>query len=62
MPQGNGLQDKRVVILGGSSGIGLAVAEQASSQGAKVVIVSSNPERIQKAVTIRWRKSGGSRG
>jgi NAD(P)-dependent dehydrogenase (short-subunit alcohol dehydrogenase family) len=50
MEQGNGLQGKRVVILGGSSGIGLAVAKQASSHGANVVIVSSNPERIQKAI------------
>ena len=50
MKQGNGLQGKRVVVLGGSSGIGLAVAEQASSQGANVVVVSSNPDRIQKAV------------
>jgi NAD(P)-dependent dehydrogenase (short-subunit alcohol dehydrogenase family) len=50
MQQGNGLQNKRVVILGGSSGIGLAVAEQAASQGAKIVIASSNPERVQKAV------------
>jgi NAD(P)-dependent dehydrogenase (short-subunit alcohol dehydrogenase family) len=50
MRRGSGLQDKRVIILGGSSGIGLAVAEQASSEGAKVVVVSSNPERVQKAV------------
>jgi NAD(P)-dependent dehydrogenase (short-subunit alcohol dehydrogenase family) len=50
MRQGNGLQQKRVVVVGGSSGIGLAVAQQAASQGAKVVIVSSNAERIQKAV------------
>src|SRR3981081_4546305 len=50
MQRGNGLQDKRVVVLGGSSGIGLAVAQQAGSQGAKVVIVSSNAERVQKAV------------
>src|ERR1700692_3278039 len=50
MQQGIGLENKRVIILGGSSGIGLAVAEQASRQGANVVIVSSNPERIQKAV------------
>ena len=48
--QGNGLQDKRVVVLGGSSGIGLEVAKQAASQGASVVIASSNPERVQKAV------------
>jgi NAD(P)-dependent dehydrogenase (short-subunit alcohol dehydrogenase family) len=48
--QRNGLCNKRVVILGGSSGIGLAVAEQAGSQGAKIVIASSNAERVQKAV------------
>jgi NAD(P)-dependent dehydrogenase (short-subunit alcohol dehydrogenase family) len=46
----NGLQNQRVVILGGSSGIGLAVAEQAAAQGAKVVVASSNAERLQKAI------------
>jgi NAD(P)-dependent dehydrogenase (short-subunit alcohol dehydrogenase family) len=50
MQHGNSLQNKRIVILGGSSGIGLAVAEQAASQGAQVVIASSNPERLQQAV------------
>ncbi len=50
MQRGNDLQQKRVVVVGGSSGIGLAVAQQAASQGAKVVIVSSNAERVQKAV------------
>jgi NAD(P)-dependent dehydrogenase (short-subunit alcohol dehydrogenase family) len=50
MQRGNGLQHKRVVVLGGSSGIGLEVAKQAASQGAEVVIASSNPERVQKAV------------
>jgi len=50
MGTGSGLQDKRVVVVGGSSGIGLAVAQQAASQGAKIVIVSSSAERIQKAI------------
>jgi NAD(P)-dependent dehydrogenase (short-subunit alcohol dehydrogenase family) len=50
MRLGNSLQNKRVVVLGGSSGIGLAVAEQAASQGASVVIASSSAERVQKAV------------
>jgi NAD(P)-dependent dehydrogenase (short-subunit alcohol dehydrogenase family) len=50
MQRENGLQHKRVVVVGGSSGIGLAVAQQAASQGAKVVIVSSSEERVQKAV------------
>ena len=49
MQQGNGLQDKRVVVVGGSSGIGLAVAQLAAAEGAKVVIVSSNAERVWKA-------------
>jgi NAD(P)-dependent dehydrogenase (short-subunit alcohol dehydrogenase family) len=50
MQRGNDLQQKRVVVVGGSSGIGLAVAQLAASQGAKVVIISSNVERVQKAV------------
>jgi len=50
MGLGNGLQNKQVVILGGSSGIGLAVAELAATQGAKVIIASSNAERVKKAV------------
>ena len=50
MPRENGFENKRVVIVGGSSGIGLAVAEQAAEQGAEVVIVSSNAERVQKAI------------
>ncbi len=59
MQHENGLQGKRVIILGGSSGIGLAVAEQASLQGANVVVVSSNPDRIQKAVqTLGGRVEG----
>ncbi|MGC1684804.1 MAG: SDR family oxidoreductase [Candidatus Acidiferrales bacterium] len=59
MHQGNSLRDKRVVLLGGSSGIGLAVAQQSASQGAKVVIVSSNAERIQKAVVSIGREAQG---
>jgi NAD(P)-dependent dehydrogenase (short-subunit alcohol dehydrogenase family) len=50
MPRENGFENKRVVIVGGSSGIGLAVAEEAASQGAGVVIVSSKAERVQEAI------------
>ena len=57
--QRNDLQNKRVVILGGSSGIGLAVAEQAASQGAMIVIASSNAERVQKAVEPFGRDAEG---
>jgi NAD(P)-dependent dehydrogenase (short-subunit alcohol dehydrogenase family) len=57
--QGNGLQDKRVVVLGGSSGIGLAVAEQAASQGASVIIASSDAGRVQKVVASIGGKAQG---
>jgi NAD(P)-dependent dehydrogenase (short-subunit alcohol dehydrogenase family) len=50
MPRENGFENKRVVIVGGSSGIGLAVAKEAASQGAEVVIVSSKAERVQEAI------------
>jgi NAD(P)-dependent dehydrogenase (short-subunit alcohol dehydrogenase family) len=59
MHQGNGLQDKRVVVLGGSSGIGLAVAQLAAAQGAKVVIASSSAERVHKAVESIGREAQG---
>jgi NAD(P)-dependent dehydrogenase (short-subunit alcohol dehydrogenase family) len=50
MQRENGLENKRVVVLGGSSGIGFAVAELAAAQGAKTIIASSNAERVQKAI------------
>jgi NAD(P)-dependent dehydrogenase (short-subunit alcohol dehydrogenase family) len=50
MPRENGFKNKRVVIVGGSSGIGFAVAEEAASQGAEVVIVSSKAERVQESI------------
>ena len=59
MPRENGFENKRVVIVGGSSGIGLAVAEEAASQGADVVIVSSNAERVQEAIKSIGGKARG---
>jgi NAD(P)-dependent dehydrogenase (short-subunit alcohol dehydrogenase family) len=40
------LRGKRVIILGGSSGLGLATAKAAANEGANVIIVSSNQQRI----------------
>jgi len=37
--------------LGGSAGIGLATAKAAAAEGANVIIVSSNQQRIDKALT-----------
>jgi NAD(P)-dependent dehydrogenase (short-subunit alcohol dehydrogenase family) len=43
------LADQRVVIVGGSSGIGFAVAQHSIEQGAQVVIASSNAARVTQA-------------
>ncbi|HEY2662496.1 MAG TPA: SDR family oxidoreductase [Caulobacteraceae bacterium] len=45
------LNGKRIVILGGTSGIGLAVAQAAAGEGAQAVIVSSNSDRLDRALS-----------
>lgn len=45
------LDGKRIVILGGTSGIGLATAEAAAQEGATVIVASSRKERVDAAVT-----------
>ncbi|WP_409375098.1 SDR family NAD(P)-dependent oxidoreductase [Streptomyces justiciae] len=37
---------QRVVVIGGTSGIGFAVAEPALAEGAEVVVASRSPERV----------------
>lgn len=44
------LQSKRVVILGGTSGIGLATASAAAAEGANVVVVSGSQARVDEAL------------
>lgn len=44
------LANKTVVVLGGSAGIGLATAKAAAGEGAKVIIASSNQQRVDKAL------------
>jgi NAD(P)-dependent dehydrogenase (short-subunit alcohol dehydrogenase family) len=51
--------DKRVVLLGGSSGIGLAVAHEVVAQGGEAVIASSNAPRVQQAVASLGGKTEG---
>lgn len=46
-----GLSGSRIVVLGGSSGLGLAVAKAASLDGATVVVVSKQQHRIDKALS-----------
>ena len=43
------LKNKKIVIIGGSSGIGLATAKAASAKGANVVIASRSQEKLENA-------------
>ena len=44
------LVGQRVVVIGGSSGMGLATAHAAARDGAAVMVVSSNHERVEAAL------------
>ena len=49
------LAGKKVVVVGGSSGIGLATAEMAKREGAEVIIASRNVERLDKVAETAER-------
>lgn len=46
----NSLQGQRVIVIGGSSGIGLAAAKRASDLGAEVIIAGRSATRLESAV------------
>jgi NAD(P)-dependent dehydrogenase (short-subunit alcohol dehydrogenase family) len=51
-PRLDALADSRVVVVGGTSGIGLAVARQASHAGARVVVASRSESKLQRALEM----------
>jgi NAD(P)-dependent dehydrogenase (short-subunit alcohol dehydrogenase family) len=53
------LQNKKVVILGGTSGIGLATARAALAQGATVVVSSSRQDKVTAAVSELGARADG---
>lgn len=53
----NHLKDKVVIITGGSSGIGKALAYECCSRGAKVVIAARNQENLDKTAGELIRKN-----
>ncbi|MCS0496259.1 SDR family NAD(P)-dependent oxidoreductase [Ancylobacter sp. MQZ15Z-1] len=52
------LRDKKVLVTGGSSGIGLAIARVLLGKGAKVVVTGRRPDTLAAAVD-ELRKTGG---
>lgn len=53
------LQNQRVVLLGGTSGIGLATAQGATAAGASVVVVSSRHQRVNEALAMLGERAEG---
>ena len=53
------LDGKRVVVIGGTSGIGFAVAEAAIGDGASVVVASSQPANVETAVRKLGQAASG---
>lgn len=53
------LSEKRIVIPGGPSGIGLAVVQQVAAQGATTIIAPSNTDRVKQAVAMLDAKAEG---
>src|ERR1700712_2794536 len=51
------LAGKKVVVVGGSSGIGLATAELAKKEGADVIIASRNVDRLDGVADL-FRRAG----
>jgi NAD(P)-dependent dehydrogenase (short-subunit alcohol dehydrogenase family) len=54
------LAGTRVVVIGGSSGIGFAVAERAIGEGADVVVGSSREANVQSALERLGNRATGS--
>ena len=50
---------KRALVLGGTSGIGLAVAEAPMTEGSDIVVVSSQQSRVDIALTLLGESAEG---
>lgn len=46
------LEDKKIIVTGGSMGIGLAVAQRCAKEGAQLILVSRHEDDLEKAVGI----------
>ncbi|WP_413724882.1 SDR family oxidoreductase [Sodalis sp. RH16] len=50
------MKDKTLVVIGGSSGIGLRVAHMAADEGARLIIVGRHQERLDAALDFLTRR------
>lgn len=56
-----GLKDKRVLVAGGSRGIGFAIANSFLTEGARVAIIARGAAALKDAATALGRKHGRDR-
>jgi NAD(P)-dependent dehydrogenase (short-subunit alcohol dehydrogenase family) len=49
------MQDKKIVVAGGTSGIGLATAQRFQQLGANVTVTGRNPERLRAAEGLGFK-------
>ena len=56
-----GLANRVCAVTGASGGIGLEVSRQLCAEGAKVVMISRNPEQLAAMAEV-VRAEGGDRG
>ena len=61
MQSANGQENKRVVVVGGSSGIGLAIAEQAASRGQRSLSPRATRNEFRKLLQPSGEKCRGMR-
>jgi NAD(P)-dependent dehydrogenase (short-subunit alcohol dehydrogenase family) len=54
------LTDKRILVIGGGSGIGFAVAEATAAAGAQVTIASSNADKVAQAASRIGNRTAGA--
>ncbi|MCC6917720.1 MAG: SDR family oxidoreductase [Alphaproteobacteria bacterium] len=57
---GKRLHGKKVVVIGGTSGIGFGIAEAALGEGAKVVVASSQQSKVDTALKRLGGQSNGT--
>lgn len=57
-----GIAGKVAMVVGGSQGLGLSVARSLAGEGAKVLIVARNAERLRQAVAGLRRAGGQAEG
>lgn len=55
-----GLKGKIAIVTGASRGVGHACAKELMAEGAKVALVSRDPERLQKAQATLVEQTGGT--